>query len=241
MSNPRISLSEQNLTWRIPFEIALCTLMLNVVLTLSLNVLLTGLSSQLSIQTIGSPIGTAILGFSEALLLTPLLLYSKKYAITRPQLGMYARSRTNVLADVAVGVVVGLAMVPVSVVASALNQSILGPQPEAEYVRTAFAVNSPFETILLLSSIILVVAPVEEVIFRGFIQQGFEKSSGKLKGLLLASMLFAITHMDPWSIFPLFLLGALLGLSFQLRHRRVLAPITSHSLYMICLIVLSSA
>ncbi|MCP8315373.1 MAG: CPBP family intramembrane metalloprotease, partial [archaeon] len=39
------------------------------------------------------------------------------------------------------------------------------------------------------------VGPVEELAFRGFVQQGFENSFGKMKGLLIASALFGLPHL----------------------------------------------
>jgi membrane protease YdiL (CAAX protease family) len=134
----------------------------------------------------------------------------------------------------------GLVMVPASIVLSTINEMAIGQQPGAEYIRHAFTLTSPFEAVLLLSVVVFVVAPSEEVISRGFIQQGLERSFGRIKGLLLASLIFAIIHLNLWSIFPLLGLGMMLGLVFQLRHDRVLAPIASHAVYMICLVVIDS-
>jgi membrane protease YdiL (CAAX protease family) len=138
--------------------------------------------------------------------------------------------------DVTVGIIVGIAMIPVSLFASALNEAIIGPQPQAGYIKGAYSAASPLELLMLLSSVMFVVAPVEEIIFRGFVQQGFEKSFGRGKGLTAASLFFALVHLSAWSIFPLTILGMMLGLCFRVRHNRVLAPIISHALYMVFLV-----
>jgi membrane protease YdiL (CAAX protease family) len=158
------------------------------------------------------------------------------YNVNRTQLGVYVQNWKQSLADAAFGIIIGLTMIPVSFFASLLNELVLGPQPGAESIRRAFTATSPIEAILLCSSIVLVVAPVEEVIVRGFIQRGFENSFGKGRGVLLASFFFAIMHLNLWSIFPLFSLGIVIGLCYQLRHWRIIAPIASHACYMTSLV-----
>jgi membrane protease YdiL (CAAX protease family) len=240
MVNPNPELTKPTWMWKASFEVGFYTLFLSAALSYLLGILLEGVSNDLNIQVGGSPIGTTILAASEVLLVIPLLIYQRRFNINRTQLGIYVRNWRQALADAAFGVLVGLSMVPVSFFASALNEIVLGPQPGAEKISRAFTATSPIEAILLCSSIVLVVAPVEEVIVRGFIQQGLEKSFGKAKGLLLASFFFSIMHLSLWSIFPLVVLGIIVGLCFQLRHYRILAPIASHACYMIGLVLLLS-
>ena len=232
--------SSANWTWRPSIEVALMTLLLIALLSLVLDTLLQGISNLANIQILGTPIGTAILGASEALLLIPLLLYSKRLGICHSQFAPRAQNWRQGLSDIGAGALMGIAMVPTSIVLSIINEMALGQQPGAEYLKNAFTVTSPFEAVLLLSVVVLVVAPSEEVISRGFIQQGLEKSFGRIKGLLVASLIFAIIHLSLWSSFPLLCLGMMLGLIFQLRHYRVLAPIAAHAVYMICLVIINS-
>jgi membrane protease YdiL (CAAX protease family) len=230
-----------NWTWRASLDVALLTLLLNAVLSFLLSWVLQDISNLINIQILGSPIGTTILGAAEASLLIPLLVYSKRLEISRFQLGLHLDNLHQSLADIISGALMGLAMVPASIILSAINEMILGQQPGAEYIQRAFTIASPFEAVLLLSAIIFVVAPVEEFVSRGFIQQGLERSFGKLKGLVLASLFFSVMHLNLWSILPLMLLGMMLGSVFRLRHGRILAPITSHAVYMICLVAIASS
>jgi membrane protease YdiL (CAAX protease family) len=55
--------------------------------------------------------------------------------------------------------------------------------------------------------------------------------------LIAASIFFSLMHLNIWSIFPLTILGMMLGLCFRIRHNRILAPVISHALYMVYLIV----
>lgn len=60
-----------------------------------------------------------------------------------------------------------------------------------------------------------IVAPfTEELIFRGFVQSVLVEKSGLLKGLVIASLLFAVIHFNLW-VFPgVFIAGLLLGYFF---------------------------
>jgi membrane protease YdiL (CAAX protease family) len=240
MTDPSFELSKPSWTWRASLDVGFFTLFLSAFLSFLLNTIMEGVSSQLNLQIIGSPVGTSILAGSEALLLCPLLIYMRRFGINRVQLGIYVQSRRQVLTDVLIGLSVGLLMLPISFFVSALNELVLGPEPGAQYINKAFTATSPIEAILLCSSVAFVVAPVEEVVVRGFVQQGLERSHGKYKGLLLASIFFAIMHLSLWSIFPLTLLGIVIGMCFQLRNRRIIAPIVSHACYMVGLILLLS-
>lgn len=177
-------------TWKASLDVALFTLLLNITLSFVLTALLQNVSGSLNQPILGTPLGTSFLGAAEAVFLIPLYLYSKRFEVSRLQLGVHVANWRQGLTDVACGFLFGLAMVPVSVSLSTLNELILGPQPGGEYIRRSFSVASPLELALLLSVIAFAVAPVEEVISRGFIQQGFERGFGKLKGLVLASFLF---------------------------------------------------
>jgi membrane protease YdiL (CAAX protease family) len=237
MSDSNLESTGANWEWKRSFEVALYTLLLNAILSYLLNTILSSMSDQLKIQILGSPMGTAIMGTSEVLLAIPLLVYTRKLRITRHQLGMRAGNWTQVLADMAIGGIIGFSMIPISSIASFLNEMVLGPQPNAEHNVAAFTVTSPLELVLLLFSITIVVAPVEEIIMRGFVQQGFEISYGDPIGLVAASLFFSVMHLSLWSIFPLTMLGIMLGLCFRIRHGRILAPVVSHALYMVFLIV----
>lgn len=223
--------------WKLSFEVASYTLLVNLALSAFLSLILTSLSDQMKFQILGSPYGTAILGASEALLLGPLLFYTRRFGISRRQLGIHIINHTKVMADMAIGVMIGILMVPISMITSTLNEVILGPQPQADYVKGSLTATSPLELLLLLFSIIAVVVPVEETIIRGFVQQGFERSFGGARGLILSSLVFAFIHLNIWSIFPLTILGMMLGLCFRARHNRLLAPAISHALYMVYLVI----
>jgi membrane protease YdiL (CAAX protease family) len=51
----------------------------------------------------------------------------------------------------------------------------------------------------------------EEFAFRGFLQSVFSKRLGGLKGMVLTAFLFAVMHLDPWTLVGIFILGMFLG------------------------------
>jgi len=69
----------------------------------------------------------------------------------------------------------------------------------------------------------------EEVYFRGFLSRGLVARHGAIAGTLLASLLFAVVHLDPVHGCSVFLLGVGLQYVF-LTTRSLLAPIVMHTL-----------
>jgi len=130
--------------WELSFEMASITLLLDIVLSVCLTLILITISAQTKFQILGSPYGTAILGASEVFLLTPVLIYSKKFSIGRDQLGIRFGNWTEIMKDVALGVTIGILMVPISMISSELNEFILGPQPQSDYIKGALTASSLF-------------------------------------------------------------------------------------------------
>ena len=67
---------------------------------------------------------------------------------------------------------------------------------------------------LLLAGI--VVAPViEELFFRGFVFAGLAQRYSWRKAALISSALFALVHLQPWAIAPIFILGYIFAYLYQ--------------------------
>src|SRR3989344_3073232 len=72
---------------------------------------------------------------------------------------------------------------------------------------------------VLLAIVAIAIAPIiEEVFFRGFLQQAFTKRFGLNQGVLLTSLIFAIAHFEFQVIIPIFILSVLLGWMFIRAH-----------------------
>ena len=69
--------------------------------------------------------------------------------------------------------------------------------------------------LILLAIVAIFIAPIlEELFFRGFLQQALAQKMGSGKGLVTASLLFALAHFELQVIIPIFILSLLLGWLF---------------------------
>jgi len=83
----------------------------------------------------------------------------------------------------------------------------------------------------VLSFLALIAAPVaEETFFRGFVFAGVSKRLGLRWGAILSALLFALAHIDPGALVPIFFLGLLLVWLYA-RTRSIWACIFTHFLY----------
>ncbi len=87
------------------------------------------------------------------------------------------------------------------------------------------------ETIPELLFVILVVALVpafsEEFLFRGLVQRNFEYSFGLAGGAVVAGIIFALYHLNPFTLMPLMALGIVFGLLVY-KTGSILAAILAH-------------
>jgi membrane protease YdiL (CAAX protease family) len=82
---------------------------------------------------------------------------------------------------------------------------------------------------LLLSITLIAVLPaiLEELIFRGIIQQGLINKYSATTGILLTSFLFAIVHINPHVLLTIFLLSILLGFVYHI-YKNIIYNILIH-------------
>jgi len=74
-------------------------------------------------------------------------------------------------------------------------------------------------------------APVfEETFFRGFMYPALKHRFGVGGGLVVVSLLFALVHLNLNAFVPVFVLGAMLGLAYEITGT-ILVPITVHTLF----------
>ena len=87
--------------------------------------------------------------------------------------------------------------------------TLLGINTQGEEILQLFnALDSPMWFIIVG----VIFAPiVEELFFRGFLFQGFRQRYGWVSGMLLSSLIFALTHLDLAALVPAFIWGAVLA------------------------------
>jgi len=91
---------------------------------------------------------------------------------------------------------------------------------------------------ILLLSVAVMPGICEEILFRGFMMRFFE-GSGKKVAVLVSAFLFAVFHLDPFKIVPVFLLGILLGY-LTIRSGSIVNSMISHTVNNALAIVVST-
>ncbi|MDW8083765.1 MAG: type II CAAX endopeptidase family protein [Candidatus Caldarchaeum sp.] len=91
--------------------------------------------------------------------------------------------------------------------ASLLSSTVIPPSPEyAEKIESLRPSNlTQFLTAIAFS--LFLVAPAEEIIFRGIIHMKLRKIVGARKALVCSSTIFALSHFDVARILPTFVIG----------------------------------
>ncbi len=88
-------------------------------------------------------------------------------------------------------------------------------------------VSSP--AVFVWKFLILCILPAlcEEIFFRGYCQGSLRERWGPTRAIVVASMIFALLHGNPWLIHLYFLLGLLMGIIYELTGT-LWAPIACH-------------
>ncbi len=68
-----------------------------------------------------------------------------------------------------------------------------------------------FESSIIILAAVLVAPVVEEMLFRALVQRSLEKYLEPAIAIVLASVLFALVHFNPWTSIQITLLGLVLG------------------------------
>jgi len=70
----------------------------------------------------------------------------------------------------------------------------------------------------------------EEIYFRGFVYTILRKNLNMLLSVIICSILFALSHIDPWLIVPIFIFSIVLTLLFEYS-KSLVAPIIIHLMF----------
>jgi membrane protease YdiL (CAAX protease family) len=104
--------------------------------------------------------------------------------------------------------------------------ALFGLRAQVDLVPILASLSSPW--LLILSGV--VVAPlVEELFFRGFVFAGLRPRYGWPKAAAISSALFALFHLQPLAILPIFLLGWIFAFLYQ-RSRSLWPALLMHIL-----------
>jgi len=220
----------RNVPWRASQSFLMLVLAMFLPAVLELPFLAFSLSKGLSIDDL------SLLVIGEAAMIIPVLLYMVSKKISLAFLGLDSQSA---LQEYKVALLILPLTVLTGISAGVIVETLIPVPPWFEEFFQILSPSSFTELVTLSIITILVVAPCEEVLFRGFIQRGLESSLGSRGGILLSSLLFGVFHLNPWQFLPAFLLGAILGYVSKKRGYRLWCPIALHASYNVALFVLN--
>ena len=165
----------------------------------------------------------------QVILLTVTLIFARYTRASLKDLGL-KRTSPKILVSVSA------ALVPLfllTVVVTVVLTIVFGPDPLAEAYNKAAMPRDIFQLVAYVIISLGLVGPVEELAFRGFVQQGFENSFGKMKGLLIASALFGLPHLAnyPYNAATAFAGGLVLGYVWQKTGQNTTATAVIHGIF----------
>lgn len=104
--------------------------------------------------------------------------------------------------------------------------------PDADYTSFILSIKpkGPASFALIAIGIVLVAAVTEELLFRGFIQRIFQRNMSGPLAVVLAGILFSLSHFNPPVIPGIAALGILFGYLFH-RTGNLWYPIAAHAIY----------
>nr|BAJ47499.1 conserved hypothetical protein [Candidatus Caldarchaeum subterraneum] len=160
--------------------------------------------------------------------------------IWAPQLALLAvaliLSRTRMLDPVLRelrGVLTGFILAPFAtfsaIIASLLWSTMFPQTPAARQLTLALTPSTPVEYLLYIGLTIFVVAPAEEIIFRGIVHEKLSKIMKRGFADVVSSTVFALAHLDLSRLGPTFVLGLFLAHSVD-RARSLTPAVIIHAI-----------
>jgi membrane protease YdiL (CAAX protease family) len=123
------------------------------------------------------------------------------------------RLRRPTFAQVVLAVLIGIAA---AIVMDELDRlvNLFFPMPGslASQVKELLAIRSLPEGVSVVLFAVVGAGLLEEMLFRGFLQQSFERTIDASRGIVFCSLAFALLHVNPWTSIQILIFGVLLGL-----------------------------
>lgn len=161
------------------------------------------------------------------LIATPLLVLTGiKYKLSFKNFGINKVSVWNVVKLVALGYLlfIGITFI-INLIILYTDIRIPGYQIQ-ERVLPLFGDN--ILSLIISGVLIIAVAPVvEEIFFRGFLLRSLSNKMGIFYGSVLTALIFALLHLQPNSIIPVFILGLIIN-SLVIKSKSIIPAIAFH-------------
>jgi membrane protease YdiL (CAAX protease family) len=209
-----------------------------------------------------NPFSTALLSVTEFVLVIPPFALMRKYRKGikdrfmllgwRPYTGESGRGWGRLGKDLALGLFIALGLVGFQFIVVVLNDAFWSPFVQGgnsgfSDIDAAITPQDPLQLVLLVASMMFVIGPTEEMLFRGFSQQGLEARLDPKNGLVISALLFTLAHVIggivdlatlPFLFFPYFYLSLVLcGIYWKTKDLNLMIFI--HGMYDSLLVVYS--
>lgn len=144
---------------------------------------------------------------------------------------------------VALTVIVGIIAAYASLIILTLSgyesvmHSIFGKTPDQAAVQAFKDAKSPAMTALLVITAVIIAPIGEEIIFRTFLYTATKKFTGMIFAVITSSLLFSVVHGSAAAFFPLFIVGVILALAYEISGS-IWASILIHALFNLISVVM---
>jgi len=174
------------------------------------------------------PIALVSLPVNETIILGVTLLFARYKGASLRELGLKN-------ASVRILTIVSIVAVPLFLLGLGISavEEMIYPDPTAELVEISVMPRDSLQLVAMIALSLVLVGPCEELAFRGFVQRGFENSFGKIRGLLITSVLFGFMHglNTLYAIVPVFVVSLIFGYVWQRTERNTTAVALMHGVY----------
>ncbi|PVX23112.1 MAG: hypothetical protein CW691_11630 [Candidatus Bathyarchaeum sp.] len=220
---------EDQPSWNAKTSFIFYILLLVAILVGSIITAMIFLGIQIDPQQLAFPSALISLPINEAIILAITIMFAKQNGANLKKLGL----KKPTIKTIAVMSILAVFLVLLAAGISVIEENILGPDPEGQFLLDAILPKDSLQLIALVGISIALVGPAEELAFRGFIQRGFETSFGKTLGLFVSSLLFGLLHgLNSFrSIIPVTIVSLFLGYVWQKTDRNTTAVAWIHGLY----------
>lgn len=220
---------EDQFKWKAKLALACYFALIGGVLAASIMVEFALFAMRIDYLDLSFPIVFVSLPVNEIIILGITLLFARYRGASLKELGL-RKVTFKVLAVVSV---VALLLFLLAVGISVGEEIVFGSDPMTEFAAELLMPRDSFQLVVVVVLSLVLVGPCEELAFRGFVQKGFENSFGKVRGLLVASVLFGFLHglNTLYAIVPVFVVGLVFGYVWQRTGGNTTVSALMHGVY----------
>lgn len=93
---------------------------------------------------------------------------------------------------------------------------IFGDLPKQAAVQELMKASSPIDMIIIVTTAVVIAPIFEEILFRSFLYTSTKRYTGPIFSIIASSLLFSVIHGSVSAFFPLFIIGAILAIAYEL-------------------------